>query len=220
MALQDHLRSGAPVRFGLVIQGRTLLCSSQDSFEPPIPLRPLEDAALGRCSGRTLDVAAGAGRHSLILMEKGIEILPIDIEPRCVEVMKSRGLNQALCADVFQLAHGRFDTILILQQTIGIAGTLAGLGSLLGSFRKMLAPKGQVLLDSTSPVLPGRTAGYAGQLSVQLVYADQTGPAFPFLWIDSDVLGICAQAAGFDCEVIMEGPNPCDYLCRLIVGAQ
>ena len=45
---------------------------------------PLEHHALDLVKGRTLDVGAGAGCHSLVLQERGIDVDAIDISPLSV----------------------------------------------------------------------------------------------------------------------------------------
>ena len=59
----------------------------------------LEQKALKLAQGRTLDVGAGAGCHSLILQEKGIDVTAIDISPLSVDTMRERGVMKVLQQD-------------------------------------------------------------------------------------------------------------------------
>ncbi len=43
----------------------------------------IERKALDMANGKTLDVGAGSGCHSLVLQEKGIDVTAIDISPGC-----------------------------------------------------------------------------------------------------------------------------------------
>src|SRR5688500_2641830 len=52
----------------------------------------IEKKALGLCYGKVLDIGAGAGRHSLPLQRRGLNVCAIDIVPDCVTVMKMRGV--------------------------------------------------------------------------------------------------------------------------------
>ena len=54
----------------------------------------IERKALDMAKGRVLDVGAGAGCHSLVLQEKGMDVTAIDISPLSVETMKERGLRR------------------------------------------------------------------------------------------------------------------------------
>ena len=53
----------------------------------------IERKALDMATGRTLDVGAASGCHSLVLQKKGIDVTAIDISPLAVETMKNRGVN-------------------------------------------------------------------------------------------------------------------------------
>lgn len=60
-------------------------------FEVPISLffrdsagfSGIEQAAIKLCSGRVLDIGAGTGRHSLVLQEKGLDVIALDV--RCTD---------------------------------------------------------------------------------------------------------------------------------------
>lgn len=52
----------------------------------------LERRALSLCSGRVLDVGAGAGCHSLALQQRGLEVTAVDISELSVETRVSRKL--------------------------------------------------------------------------------------------------------------------------------
>ena len=64
---------------------------------------PLEQTALQQVRGKTLDIGAGAGCHSLYLQEKGVDVTAIDISPYSVMVMKERGIHKVLEQDFFTL---------------------------------------------------------------------------------------------------------------------
>ena len=53
----------------------------------------IERKALDMATGKTLDVGAGSGCHSLVLQEKGIDVTAIDISPLSVQTMKERGVK-------------------------------------------------------------------------------------------------------------------------------
>ena len=52
-----------------------------------------ERMAVDLCRGRVLDVGAGSGCHSLVLKERGLEVVAMDISDLSVGVMKERGLD-------------------------------------------------------------------------------------------------------------------------------
>ena len=61
---------------------------------------PQAQEALRLCRGRVLDVGAGSGCHSLELMNRGMEVVAIDISTLSVDVMRQRGID-ARVADFF-----------------------------------------------------------------------------------------------------------------------
>ncbi|MBQ2132297.1 MAG: methyltransferase domain-containing protein, partial [Prevotella sp.] len=63
----------------------------------------IERKALEMAKGKTLDVGAGAGCHSLILQKRGFDVTAIDISPLSVEPMRARGVKKAFEQDFYAL---------------------------------------------------------------------------------------------------------------------
>ena len=183
----------------------------------------IERKALDMATGKTLDVGAGSGCHSLVLQEKGINVTAIDISPLSVETMKERGIKKVLEQDFFTL-EGQFDTILMLMNGIGIVGTLERMPEFFHKLDKILAPGGQVLCDSSdiSYVFEGEDGmieipedmGYYGEHSFQMQYKETIGEPFDWLYIDADTLKEKAAKNGYVVEVVAEGEHY-DYLARI-----
>ena len=183
----------------------------------------IERKALDIATGKTLDVGAGSGCHSLVLQEKGIDVTAIDISPLSVETMKERGVKKVLEQDFFTL-EGQYDTILMLMNGIGIVGTLERLPEFFHKLDKILAPGGQVLCDSSdiSYVFENDNGvielpdidGYYGELTYQMQYRDTKGASFPWLYIDADMLRVCAESCGYQIEIVQQGEHY-DYLARI-----
>ena len=183
----------------------------------------IERKALDLEKGRVLDVGAGAGCHSLVLQEKGMDVTAIDISPLSVETMKKRGVKKVLEQDFFTL-EGQYDTILMLMNGIGIVGTLERLPEFFKQLDKILAPGGQVLCDSSdiSYVFEDEEGmidipnemNYYGEHSFRMQYKDTIGEPFNWLYIDADTLKEKAGRYGYSVEVVAEGEH-FDYLARL-----
>ena len=215
-ALSDHWTRKRPVRFYLRgTFGPFARQSSIQGFEPMKGRRALEEAALALCRGRVLDAGAGTGRHSLLLREAGLDVVSIDISPILVELMKQRGLDQVYQSDVFTVDLGVFDTILFLQNTIGLTGTLERLRELLAVLRPRVDPRGQIVLDSVSPRYIAAPLKYPGEGEMQILYRSLLGRPFPWLWVDFSALSVCARAAGYDAELMARGSIENEYLARL-----
>ena len=183
----------------------------------------IERKALDMANGKTLDVGAGSGCHSLVLQEKGIDVTAIDISPLSVETMKERGVKKVIEQDFFTL-KGQYDTVLMLMNGIGIVGTLERLPRFFRQLDKILAPGGQLLCDSSdiSYVFEDENGmidipnemDYYGEHSFRMQYKDTIGEPFNWLYIDADTLREKAGRCGYAVEVVAEGENY-DYLARI-----
>lgn len=201
--------------------------------EDEIPLKTLfrtfrempkiEQTALKMTKGRTLDVGAASGCHSLWLQEKGFDVTAIDISPYSVEVMKERGIANVLEQDFFTLEE-KYDTILMLMNGIGIVGSLNRLPNFFKHIDKILADGGQLLCDSSDLCylyededgdieLPD-DGKYYGELEYTMCYDDVKGESFPWLYVDINTLRIHAEACGFKVEIVKRGDHY-DYLARI-----
>ena len=183
----------------------------------------IEREALRLTRGATLDVGAGAGCHSLPLQARGIDVTAIDISPLAVETMRQRGVRRATEQDFYD-TRGKYDTILMLMNGIGIVGTLAEMPRFFSQLDRILAPGGQVLCDSSDicyvfenedgiiELPPGE--GYYGELEYRMQYRDTIGEPFAWLYIDPDTLAKQALRHGFRAEVIARGDHY-DYLALI-----
>jgi len=183
----------------------------------------IERKALSMARGRTLDVGAGAGCHSLVLQQRGMDVTAIDISPLSVETMKLRGVKDVRQQDFFEVDEC-FDTILMLMNGIGIVGRLQRMPLFFRLLDRILAPGGQLLCDSSDicyvfenedgEMLFPEGDGYYGELTYQMQYDDVKGETFPWLYIDDETLRACAEACGYQVEVVQQGEHY-DYLARI-----
>jgi SAM-dependent methyltransferase len=174
----------------------------------------LEQKALELCRGRVLDVGAGSGCHSLVLQDRGLEVVALEIASELCHIMRERGVLDARCSDILGFHAGPFDTILMMMNGLELAGTLGGLDRLLAHLRTLLGDGGQVLADSTDlrpthgqePDPIRRPDGrYVGELTFQLEYEGRKGSPFPHLYVDPDTLGEHAARAGWNLKIVDEG---------------
>lgn len=188
-----------------------------------------EVMALGLCRGKVLDVGAGAGAHTLLLQERGLEVTAADISAGAVEVMKARGVRNARQANVFGLEEGSFDTILMLMNGIGIVGGLVGLDRFLEHAKRLLSLQGQIILESSDimymfeeedgSVLLDLNAPYYGEVEYQMIYRGLKGIPFSWLFIDFETLQDYAEAGGYSCEHVTEDKQG-HFLARLYLNTR
>ena len=187
---------------------------------------PQEKEAVRLCRGRVLDVGAGSGCHSLEIMKRGLDVVAIDISELSVEVMKDRGVD-ARTVDFFDKSFDeKFDTILMAMNGIGIVGKVERLSEFFMRAKQLLAPDGQILLDSSDIKYVFENedgsfdidlaAGYYGELDYRMQYRGIKGETFDWLYIDFDTLSMYAEQFGLVCEKCVDGEHY-DYLARLTV---
>jgi SAM-dependent methyltransferase len=184
----------------------------------PEDLREVDREALDRVRGRTLDGGAGVGSMSLLLQDRGVEVTAVEVIPEAVEIMGERGVMNPLLGRLEDVSGEQpFDTILLLMNGTALAGTLAGLPSLLETLSRLLAPGGQVLLDSTD--LGGIEElddgpDYPGELQYQLEFQGERGAPFPQLFVDPETLARVAGGEGWRTEILCREEGG-EYLARL-----
>jgi len=187
-------------------------------FRTPAEMGPVESAALARARGSVLDLGAGAGAHALPLQGRGLRVTAAELLPEGRTVMVEAGLADVRAGGLDTVRAGeRFDTVLVLMNGLGLAGTLAGLPAFLEGLADVLAPGGQILADSTDPrewedQEDGR---YPGEVHMQLRFAGRAGPPFPFLFVDADVVHTAAATVGLSAEVVAREDGG-RFLVRLV----
>lgn len=178
----------------------------------------LEWLALEKCYGKVLDIGAGAGSHTLALQKRGADVTAIDISPLLMQVMRHRGVEKAMQANIFQFNTEYFDTLLLLMNGIGLAETLEGLKVLLLHLKSLLNPNGQILFDSSDVAylydekLPADH--YYGEITYRYSYKKIKTDWFTWLYIDEHTLTSVAIECGFDMEILLEDEFG-QYLVRL-----
>lgn len=194
-------------------------------FRTEAQMPRLEQQALLLARGRVLDVGAGAGCHSLVLQQRGLDVTALDISSLSCEAMRRRGIRQVACLDLFDpRLTGPFDTLLMLMNGTGIVGRLKRMPDFFLRLRQLLAPGGQVLIDSSDlkylyenedgsydidPAGP-----YYGEVDFQMQYRKIRGSKFDWLYVDFATLRLLAEANGFHCDLIAEGDHY-DYLASI-----
>jgi SAM-dependent methyltransferase len=185
----------------------------------------LEQTALDHCRGSVLDIGCGAGSHSLYLQSRGLTVTGLDQSCTATRIAEQRGVRNTVCSDILEFGVGKFDTLLLLMNGIGLAGTLEGLGKLLEHLAGLLNPGGQILLDSSDLIylfetdadggvwIPGDVA-YYGEVTYQWVLGGEEGNPFPWLFVDFHTLGREATRLGYETTLLESGPHY-DYLARL-----
>ena len=206
-----------------------------DDDEMPVPylfrtydqMPAIEQTALDSARGKVLDIGACAGCHSLCLQNRGFDVTAIDISPLSVETMKKRGIRKALLADIFEQNLGsEYDTILLLMNGTTIAGTLERLPLLFQRLKALIAPNGQILIDSSDlryiyddedGNFDYDDTKYYGEVDYRMQYGKIKGKRFDCLYVDPATMSQCATNEGL-CPQILVQNEDYSYLMRLTIA--
>ncbi len=182
----------------------------------------MEQFALSRCSGKILDVGAGAGIHVKRLIEEGHEVSAIDVSPNTIEYLKTQGI-EANQQNFFDLTEGNYDTLLLLMNGIGIAGSLENLDATLIHAKKLVNTGGRIICDSSDikylyeddegGYWVDLNTSYYGNFKFQMLYEKHTSEWFDWLYVDFERLKEAADRTGWHAEKIFT--NEDEYLAEL-----
>ena len=179
-------------------------------FREAADMPELEWVALQQCKGKTMDIGAGAGSHALILQQMGFDVTALDISPKATAIMKERGVEKVLQKNFFELETTEgFDTLLLLMNGIGLAGTLDKLRLFFSKAQRLLRPGGRMIFDSTDIAYlydgkPSKGPNYYGEILYQYEYKKQRSDWFKWLFIDRKTLKEIAGREGWKTELIFE----------------
>jgi hypothetical protein len=185
----------------------------------------LEKKAMSLCSGTILDVGACAGPHSIYLQHKGFEVTALETSALCCEVLKDRNITKIVQQDIFKFNGQAFDTILLLMNGTGIAGSLSGLEVLLHHLKTLLNPGGQILIDSSdliylfeqedgSALIDLSADKYYGELTFQTEYKNWVSQPFSWLYADLNNLENAIEKNQLKLNKVYKGQHY-DYLARI-----
>ncbi len=226
-ALLDHLEGRAG---GLILErddgsaGPAL--AAEVFFAEYVDWPPEEQRVLELVRGRVLDVGCGAGRHSLELQRRGLEVVAIDISPGAVEVCRRRGVLDVRLLPLAEVdaSLGVFDTVLMMCGNFGLVGTAQDAVSTLRTLHALTSPDGRIVLDSVDPHVDeepedllyeerNRERGrMPGQVTIRLRYREHLTPWYELLNVSpSELEGLLAADTGWRVGQLTPGEPPDFY---------
>lgn len=184
------LYSHSKINNRYILKGKDRI-GSADFFKKLEDLQEVDKYALNLCYGRVLDIGAGSGSHSLILMERGIDIHSLDISAGAVEVMKRRGLERVHCNDITKFKAFPFDTLVLFGNNHGLFGNIKALEGFLCNITHLLKPEGQILIPSPYVNIPIKCSSIEDTnpyitLSLTLEYKGSKSKTFEWFMIEPE----------------------------------
>jgi len=178
--------------------------------------------ALRLARGRVLDVGAGAGRVALHLQEKGHDVVAIDSSPGAVEVCRRRGVRDARVLRVEEAdgALGRFDTVVMYGNNLGLLASPAKGRRLLRRLHAVTTERGRILGEILDPYLGAEPIHLAyhqrnrkrgrmsGQVRIRIRYRDLATPWFDYLFLSRPELEELVEGTGWLLARTIEDEGP------------
>jgi len=184
--------------------------------------RPAEKQAIKYAKGRVLDVGCGAGRHSLYLQEKGLEVTGIDNSPGAVKVCKARRVKKAMLRpieDVAKFKNASFETIVMMGNNFGLFGDPERAKRILKEFHRITTHDASIIAGTLNPYgtkIPEHLRYHKfnkargrlpGQLTFRARFGSLIGPWFDYLCVSPDEMRSILEGSGWHAEKFFGNTN-------------
>lgn len=180
----------------------------------------IEKTAISLCTGKILDIGAAAGDKVLALQKDGKDVYALELSNHCANAMEKQDISKVILED-YKTHAGKYDTLLLLMNGIGIAGTLNEIPDFLTICKGLLNSGGQIILDSSdikylyedNPDIEVPYP-YYGDIQYQYEYKGEKGEWFDWVYADRDMLGQIVSDCGMQIEIIAEDEYD-QYLAKI-----
>jgi SAM-dependent methyltransferase len=185
---------------------------------------------LDRAGERVLDVGAGGGRASLVLQERGHQVVALDVSPGAARACRARGIREVFAGSAQEAAAGSlagsFDSVLLLGNNLGLLGSAEAAGPYLQTLGALLKPDGVIAGTCLDPYQTdgqvhleyherNRNRGrMAGQLTIRVRYQRLATGWFDWLAMSPEELAGLAEPAGWQVAELRPGVSYAAVLTR------
>ena len=143
-ALYDRYR-GAKEKFYIEVCGEKREHNINRYFRKIDKLSKTEKQLIAMCHGNILDVGCATGNYIPLMNKKG-NVVGIDISKKVIDITRESGTKNCFVKNIFNFKSSKkFDTITLLENNLGMAGSVDGTKKLLKKLSKILKDEGQIL---------------------------------------------------------------------------
>jgi SAM-dependent methyltransferase len=168
--------------------------------------------AIEFAKGRVLDIGCGAGRHSIYLQSKGLDVTGIDSSPLAIKVCSLRGLKKTKVMSIAEVSRFKpcsFDTILMLGNNFGLFGSFSNARLLLKQLYKITSPNALIVAESNDPYKTEnpfhiryqkanrRRGRMSGQMRIRIRYMKYVGKWFDYLIVSREEMRGILRGTGW-----------------------
>jgi len=182
---------------------------------------PLDRKAMELVKGRVLDIGCGAGRHSLYLQNKGLDVLGIDSSPLAIKVCKLRGLKKARVMPIeeLNLKPNSFDTVIMMGSNFGLFGGFKKAKRILKKLHKITSKNGLIIASTRDTYktdnvdhlayhkLNKQRGRMAGQLRIRIRFRKCVGKWFDYLIVSKKEMEDILKGTGWKIKEIIDSGN-------------
>lgn len=164
-------------------------------FRTNIQLSKLEKKLISLSHGNILDVGCGTGNYIPLLCKQG-KVLGIDISQNVLDVKK---IKNCKVANIFTFpTKNKFDTITLLENNLGIGGTVDKTKKLLKKLSKLLKKEGQIL------AIISRRSENKKYIKVELkpIYKQKIGKKFNWINFNINFLYDLCKKEGLQLKIL------------------
>lgn len=168
--------------------------------------------AIEFAKGKILDIGCGAGRHSIYLQSKGLNVTGIDSSPLAIKVSRLRSLKKAKVMSIAEMGKFRpcsFDTILMLGNNFGLFGSFNNARLLLRKLARITSPNAVIIAETNDPYKTDnkfhllyqkfnrRRGRMSGQMRIRIRYMRYVGRWFDYLIVSREEMKEILKGTGW-----------------------
>jgi SAM-dependent methyltransferase len=177
-----------------------------------------ERKSLRYLRGRVLDVGCGAGRLTIELQRRGIEVVGLDVSPLAAKAATLRGVDEVWSMpleDLGERLHS-FDSLVLFGNNFGIFQTPTRARRMLHRLAKSTNPDARIFVESTDAYFggaPAFTRSYyhrnkengrsPGQVKLRYRYGPLVGPWFHWIFVSRSELRSLLVGTGWRIERVI-----------------
>lgn len=144
-ALLAHSKGNRSKFFFENEEGKREIYNISRYFRSYKQLSKLEKRLISRAYGNILDIGCATGYYIPELMKKG-KVLGIDISKNNISIARNKDLKNCKVGDIFKFkTEEKFDTIILMENNLGIGENVKGVINLIKIIKKILKKNGQIL---------------------------------------------------------------------------